>query len=339
MEEQDMEFQNKDNIGINENGVLKELIIEPGENKGSVAAIGGREQRNILSRLGFGLAAMAIAVIGSQYLIVLIVKQFAQGLADTDWYVWALTAISVVGIGLPTFYLFTRSIPELPKGEVVKLKTSKFLAIFMITAAVMYITNFFSVFLTVLISLIKGDDIFSLNPLMDVISNSNMIYTMLYAAIIAPIVEEVVFRKLLLNKLRRFGDVPAILLTAIAFGLFHMNLSQFFYATAIGLIFAYVTIKTNTIKYSIILHIMINMIGTVVAPIATTGNIVGSLLVVLWVFLALGGGITLFILNVKKIKLGKAAEPVARKSVFILNAGTIVYVAICFAMIVSATLA
>ena len=339
MDQQNIDFQNKDNKGTNEDNARQELIPESGEIQGNAKMGDSKKQRNIISWAGFGLVAMAVVVIGSQYLMALIIKQLAPDIADTDWYVWALTAISVVGLGLPTFYLFTRKIPDSAKGEVLKLKPMHFLTIFMITAAVMYITNFFSVFLTVLIALIKGDDIFSLNPLMNVITNSNMFYTILYAAIIAPIVEELIFRKLLLNKLRRFGDVPAILMTAIAFGLFHMNLSQFFYATAIGMIFAYVTIKTNTIKYSILLHVMVNLIGTAVVPIATTGNVVGSLLVVLWVFLALAGGIILFILNVKKIKFNKAAEPIARKSIYFLNAGTMVFVAICFVMIVVATVA
>ena len=54
-------------------------------------------------------------------------------------------------------------------------------------------------------------------------------------------------------------DKVAIITTAILFGLFHANFSQFFYAVALGMIFAYVTLKTGTIKYSIILHIVVNI--------------------------------------------------------------------------------
>ena len=74
------------------------------------------------------------------------------------------------------------------------------------------------------------------------------------------------FRGIMLNKIRIYGDKVAIITTAILFGLFHANFSQFFYAVALGLVFAYVTLKTRTIKYSIILHIAVNMVGSVIMP-------------------------------------------------------------------------
>jgi len=191
-----------------------------------------------------------------------------------------------------------------------------------------------------IIALLKGEDIMSLvNPLQEVLAGSNFIITLIYASLVAPIVEELIFRKLLLDKLRRFGDVPAILMTGFAFGLFHMNLSQFFYATALGFIFAYITIKTNTVRYSIILHIMINFIGTIVAPMATKQNAIFSLIIMFWMLTAITLGVVFFILNVKKIKLERPTIPVEKKSIFFINLGTILYTGICLVMIAYITLA
>ncbi|HEX3077690.1 MAG TPA: CPBP family intramembrane glutamic endopeptidase, partial [Lachnospiraceae bacterium] len=175
------------------------------------------------------------------------------------------------------------------------------------------------------------------NPLANLFTRSNIAYSILYAAIAAPIVEELIFRKFLLNKLRRYGDVPAILITAFAFGLFHMNLAQFFYAMALGIIFAYVTIRTNTVRYSILLHIMINAIGTAVAPLAVKTNIIFSSIIVMWVFGVIAAGVVILILNIKKIRLYKAACPLEKKSDYFLNAGTILYTLMCLVMIVIAT--
>lgn len=294
--------------------------------------------KKILSWTGFGLFITAAAVLLIQSLIGNLVDLRYPAIAETDWYIWAVTALSVVGVGLPAFYLMTKQIPNSRRGERQKLKLTQFLALFFICTAAMYITNFFSVIITVLISLAKGENIFDLNPLLEIIEGSNFVLTLIYAAIIAPIVEELLFRKLLLDKLRRFGDIPAILISGIAFGLFHMNLSQMFYATVLGMIFAYVTIRTNTVKYSIFLHIMINFIGTAITPLATQQNMVFSLIMVIWVFSAITLGIVLFVLNLRKIRLYRAQHPLEKKSVYFWNTGTVLYTLLCLIIIVMVTI-
>jgi membrane protease YdiL (CAAX protease family) len=295
------------------------------------------QPKRILSQAGFALFVMAAAVLLAQILIEVVVFNYYPGISEASWYTWVMTAIVVVGIGFPTFYYLIRKIPDSRMGEEVKLKPTHFMVLFFICTATMYITNFFSVILTTIIALLKGDNIFDLNPLMDAITGSNFILTLLYASLVAPIVEEIIFRKLLLNKLRRFGDVPAILLTAFAFGLFHLNLSQFFYATALGMIFAYIAVRTNTIKYTILLHIMINFIGTVVAPLSTSGNFVFGIVLVVWVMVAIALGSVFFVLNVKKIKLEKTV-PLVKQSDYFLNTGTILYTLMCVIMIIIVTI-
>lgn len=293
----------------------------------------------ILSKVAFSLFLMGIAVLLSQQLIGTAVNEFWPWIAETDWYLWALTAISMIGIGLPVFFFLTRRIPEPKHEEVKKLKPMQFIVIFFICTSVMYITNFFSVFLTFLIALLKGGSFLDLNPLTDVMIDSNLIFRVLYAALAAPIIEEIIFRKLLLNKLRRYGDIPAILLSAIAFGLFHMNVAQMFYATALGIIFAYVAIRTNSIRYNILLHILVNSMGVVIAPFATKQNVVFSMILVAWVFTCITLGLVLLILNIKKIRLYRIQKPLEKKSGYLLNLGTILYTIMCLTMVVVQILA
>jgi membrane protease YdiL (CAAX protease family) len=293
----------------------------------------------ILSQSGIALFIIGIAILLLQSIIGTIVAASFPEVEESNWYIWALTAFTMIGVALPLFYLLTKRIPDSPKGEVVRLKVSHFIVIFLICTAAMYITNFFSVFLTFLISLIKGDGFMDLNPLTDIFANSNFVISLLYAAVAAPIIEELIFRKLLLDKLRRYGDVPAILLTGLAFGLFHMNISQFFYASVLGFIFAYVTIRTNTVRYSIVLHILINFIGTAITPLAVSGNMIFSYLILLWVFSAITVGVILFILNFKKINLQKTAQPLQKKSSYLFNTGVVLYTIMCLVMIVISTVA
>ncbi|MGF7145813.1 membrane protease YdiL (CAAX protease family) [Anaerotaenia torta] len=293
-----------------------------------------RLTKSILNRAGLALFLMAAAVLVVQNAVNFAVARFYPAWIDTQWYVWALTALSIIGVGLPVFYFASGRIPDSPKGREVRLKPLQFIAIFFVCTAAMYITNFFSVFLTFFMALLKGKGLTDLNPLTDALTNSNRLLTFLYAVMTAPFVEEVIFRKLLLDKLRRYGDIPAILLSAFAFGFFHMNLSQFFYATALGIIFAYVVIRTNRLRYSILLHIMINFIGTSMVPLATGKNIIFPLLIVVWVFSAITAGVLIFVLNIKKISLYGPWQPLEKKSGYFLNLGTILYVLLCLAMIV-----
>ena len=55
----------------------------------------------------------------------------------------------------------------------------------------------------------------------------------------APVVEEFIFRKFLIDRVYRYGEWVAILTSGLMFGLFHENLAQFFFATLIGCFFAF----------------------------------------------------------------------------------------------------
>lgn len=288
--------------------------------------------RRIISRAGFALFFMAAAVLGSQLILDQLITHFDASITKTDWYSWAVTAISIIGIGFPIFYLIIRRIPDSPKGESEKMTLLRFIVIFFICASAMYITNIFSSILTVLIALAKGQKEL-VNPIEEIMVNSNFIVSLIYATVVAPIMEELIFRKLLLNKLRRFGDIPAILMTGIAFGLFHMNLSQFFYAAVLGFIFAYVTIKTNTILYSILLHMSVNFIGTIVTPLATSQNPIFTFFLLQWMFVAILIGLMCFGFNFKKIRFEKSEVILTDKGVYIKNVGTLLYLLLCLVMI------
>lgn len=52
--------------------------------------------------------------------------------------------------------------------------------------------------------------------------------------------------------------------SALAFGLFHMNFYQFFYAFGVGLILAYVYLRTRSLRYPVLIHMIINFLGSAV---------------------------------------------------------------------------
>ena len=75
------------------------------------------------------------------------------------------------------------------------------------------------------------------------------------------------FRKLLLERLRPYGERFALWISALCFGLFHGNLSQFFYACVIGLALGYVALRTGRVWQPMLLHAMINAVSTILVPL------------------------------------------------------------------------
>ncbi len=83
--------------------------------------------------------------------------------------------------------------------------------------------------------------------------------------VIAPLCEEVIFRKLLLFPLRKYGDFPAVLLSAVIFALYHGNIDQLPYAVIAGFFFGIVAVRANSILPTIILHAVNNLLVAVVS--------------------------------------------------------------------------
>ena len=142
------------------------------------------------------------------------------------------------------------------------------------------------------------------NPIVETIDSSSIYTNLLLMVIMAPIFEEIIFRKLLIDRTIKYGKGVSILLSALIFGLFHGNLNQFFYAFLIGGFFAYVYIKTGKIIYTILLHLTVNFNMNTMAnlPIADAGILIIYFLV--YVLIVIVGVIGL-LKNYKKISLLK----------------------------------
>ncbi len=103
---------------------------------------------------------------------------------------------------------------------------------------------------------------FGLSALADIESatmNADTLSMFLYAAIGAPIAEEILFRGLVLRKLEPYGKGVAIVMSALLFGVFHGNLVQTPYAFAVGLILGYVAMEYN-IVWAMVLHMINNLV-------------------------------------------------------------------------------
>ena len=106
--------------------------------------------------------------------------------------------------------------------------------------------------------------------------NNEMIYSLinsplkliaglLYIALLPAIVEELTFRGVITNGLKKQGIVTQIALSAVMFALMHQNLQQLIYQLFLGAIMAYIAVRCGSIIYTMILHFMNNAVILIVS--------------------------------------------------------------------------
>lgn len=171
-----------------------------------------------------------------------------------------ITFVPMYVIALPLLLFIIRKLPKF-KIAPTSIPLIELIKYFCMCITIMYIGNLVGTGLSYIISSIFGKT--PNNNLADLIGKADLFNTMLFMVILGPIMEEIVFRKILIDRTVDFGERNAMFLSALMFGLFHMNLFQFFYAFGIGLIFSFIYIKTKKIIYTIIFHVTINFLGSV----------------------------------------------------------------------------
>ncbi len=154
-----------------------------------------------------------------------------------------------------------------------------------------YIGNFADIFFP-----IQSSD-----SILDVLENSGVrsLPLHVYAVIGAPILEELACRKLLLDRLHKYGQIPAMIVSGLLFGLLHGNSGQFFLAFFLGVIFAAVYLKTGNILYTMGLHAIINFTASIPTFLSWAGVDVSGVFYFILLPLFFVAGIVLLIVKRK----------------------------------------
>lgn len=164
-------------------------------------------------------------------------------------------------VAMPLSMLVFTLVPSIATRQY-SMKPNEFIQLLIMCVPVMYAGNIIGQIMSAVLS-----DGQATNRLQSVVLGSDWWVNALYIGILAPIFEEWIFRKEIISRLRRYGEKTAIVFSSIAFALFHLNLFQFFYAFGLGLILGYVYTRTSKIRYTIAMHMIINLNGAVVAPL------------------------------------------------------------------------
>ena len=246
---------------------LTPLFLEPKDGKkyAPEKAFAGnlKEAKNHFSRLG--LSAFVILGLGTavQILAIGVANNVWPQWLENSWRMWLLTFAPLYLIAVPVGLLLLRKVPVKPL-EKHDLKPGRYIVSAIICIFMMYAGNILGTVITALLQLLPG--ISAGNPVLGYATDNALLPKILFMVILAPVIEEYIFRKQLIDRMHVYGEKLAVITSALMFGLFHGNLSQLFYAFALGLVFGYVYLKTGKLRYSIGLHMLINFIGSVVGP-------------------------------------------------------------------------
>ena len=92
--------------------------------------------------------------------------------------------------------------------------------------------------------------------------NVSVLWMVIWAAVAAPLGEELVCRGLVFRRLRDYlGKWPAIVISGVMFGIYHGNVVQAIYASILGILMAILVEMTGTLWASILFHMGANMIS------------------------------------------------------------------------------
>lgn len=227
-----------------------------------------RGQKKLFSRV---FLALFLYLIVSQFLsvgiytvasVILSKEQYIAFAESSVWSVVISCAVQYV-IAFPIFLLALIGTDKAAKKERSKLSLKEFILLFLVGQVLMYAGNFIGTMLNQTIGSILGD--VPENGIATIINETPIWLIFVLMVIVAPIVEELICRKLIIDRLSIYGDHIAILFSAVGFGLLHGNLYQFFYAVLLGGLIGYVYTKTRDVKYTIYMHMIINFMGSIVA--------------------------------------------------------------------------
>ena len=313
--------------------------------------------RRAYFRVGLGLLLFMCLPTLLAYGIFLLLSRFAPAVLDLPHLAWIAQVVLMYGIAFPiSFLVMGRPQHSLHPRNGERLPVLLLLTVFCLMFTAAHVGTVISNILMVFSRLLLGS--FPDNPVAEIISGTPPLIVFAVVSVLGPIVEELLLRYTVMERLLPFGEKSAIVFSAVAFGLLHENFYQLFYSVGLGLLLGYLYARTRKVLYSILLHATFNFLGTVVplffAPlleriteeslslpflVANAVPLTGLLVYLVLRLLLPVAGVVLVSVFCKRIHFSPATLPLdagAHARASLANAGVILFILVaCLALALS----
>lgn len=191
----------------------------------------------------------------------LLINQIFEQYLGVSYYVTVLSAVFTI----PFLYLFYRSDRKKNKALGTEVAYNK-------ASAVEYIL----VGIVAFGACIGGNNLIMGSGLMEVDEAYQQVAELLYSAplwiqligtgILVPLCEELIFRGLVYNRMKEYSPkATAMFLSALFFGLYHGNMIQMIYATALGYLMVYAYEKYHSFLAPFLFHAVANVFSVLIS--------------------------------------------------------------------------
>lgn len=218
-----------------------------------------KEMRKSYSRCGFAtLTLILVSFVASLILgIITEIPAFKDTLAPLlDSYFLLVNEAVICLSVLAGLLVLLGTKGEAP--ERTRLSFRAYFSIFAATVAVSTVGNYVGMLWTMPRDMLsEGGDV--TNDVAALLDGQSLWQLVLCVAILAPVFEEFFFRKLLLDRLHPHGEFLAILTSGLLFGLFHQNVEQYFYTFGVGILLAYLYVRTGSYLAVTLMHAAFNL--------------------------------------------------------------------------------
>lgn len=226
-----------------------------------------KQYRKHFSTLGFILLIGSLLLIGVEFGTMKLIGAIPA--LDQNANLEELTnLITLYFVSFLLLLLMFRILPAEEMAPQKKMPLSHICVTFIMCYSLTYICNLTGIFITGFLGLFSQIQVSE--PSADAVDavaattqEPHFLLPFLGTVILAPIFEELIFRKALISRTINYGESICVLLSGITFALFHGNSAQTFYSFVLGVFAAFIYVKTKNILYPVILHMVINLFGAI----------------------------------------------------------------------------
>lgn len=235
------------------------------------------------------------------------------------------------GAGLVLFVLITKNVSKQPYARKEKggVSVKTLILCFLLQCTAFMVLNILAIATSIFGGVSSSSEI---TPM-----TKSMLFMML---IFNPVVEEFVFRQLFASRLLKYGERFYILASAYCFAVVHgvsVGFAHIIYTFILGLVWAYLTVKSGSIVLAIIMHAVSNLFNAVIIQLLGASISIEVMAAYSFLIIALGViGLIFFLVNRKKLILDGTSGLLDKQSVKDLfsNKGILFYTALTLVVIV-----